>query len=119
MEELSANVKYANEFRSSSLMCFTETWLSESVANSHVNIEDFSIFCADSTKDSRKSKGGGLCISVNEQWCHPNKITIKDKSCSKKAEIVIIGHRPCYIPLEFSYVILTAIYVSKALLLRL
>ena len=44
MEELCANVKYANEYRSASLMCFTETWLSENVADSHVNIEGFSIF---------------------------------------------------------------------------
>ena len=31
--KLCANVKYANEFRSTSLMCFTETWLSENVAD--------------------------------------------------------------------------------------
>ena len=52
MEELCVNVKYANEFRSASLMCFTETWLSENVADSHVNIEGFSIFRADRTNDS-------------------------------------------------------------------
>ena len=85
MEELCANVKYANEFRSASLMCFTETWLSENVADSHVNIEGFSIFCADRTIDSGKLKGGGLCVFVNDQWCHPNNITIKHKSCSKNA----------------------------------
>ena len=82
MEELCANVKYANEFRSASLMCFTETWLSENVADSHVNIEGFSIFLADRTNDSGKLKGGGLCVFVNDQWCHPNNITIKYKSYS-------------------------------------
>ena len=71
MEELCANVKYANEFCSASLMYFTETWLSENVADSHVNIEGFSIFRADRTNTSRKIKGGGLCVLVNEQWCHP------------------------------------------------
>ena len=54
MEELCANVKYANEFRSASLMCFTDTWLSENVADSHVNIEGFSIFRADRTNDCGK-----------------------------------------------------------------
>ena len=83
MEELCANVKYANEFRSASLMCFTETWLSENVADSHVNIEGFSIFRADRTNDSGKLKGGGLCVFVNDQWCHPNNITIKHKSSPK------------------------------------
>ena len=59
MEELCANVKYVNEFCSTSLMSFTETWLSDNVADSHVNIESFSIFCADRTNDCGKLKGGG------------------------------------------------------------
>ena len=84
IEELSANVKYANEFRSASLMCFAETWLSENVADSHVNIEGFSIFSADRENDFGKLKGGGLCIYMNKQWCHHNNI-IKLKSCSKNA----------------------------------
>ena len=113
MEELCANVKYANEFRSASLMCFTETWLSENVADSHVNIEGFSIFRADRTNDSGKLKGGGLCVFVNDQWCHPNNITIKYKSCSKNAEIFIMGLRPYYLPREFSHVILTTIYIPN------
>ena len=53
MEELLADVKYANEFRSASLMCFTEAW-NENVADSHVNIEGLSIFRADRTNDSEK-----------------------------------------------------------------
>ena len=67
MEEIYANVKYPNEFHSASLMCFTETWLSENVADSHVDIEGFYIFCADRTNDSGKLIGGGLCVFVNEQ----------------------------------------------------
>ena len=102
MEEICANVKYANKIRSASLMCFTEIWLSANVADSHVNIEGFSIFRTDRTKDSGKLKGGGLCVFENEQWCHHNNITIKYKSCSQNAEIFIIGLRPYYIPREFT-----------------
>ena len=105
-----ANEKYANEFRSASLMCLTETWLSENVDDSHVNIEGFSIFRADRTSDSGKLLGGGLRVFVNEQWCHPNNISIKHKSSSKNAEIIIIGLPPYYIPREFSHVILTTSY---------
>ena len=85
MEEVCANVKYANEFCSANLMCFTETWFSENIADSHVNIEGFSIFCADRTNDSRKLKGGELCVFVNEQWCHPNNSN-KHKSCSQNTK---------------------------------
>ena len=90
MKESYANVKYANEIRSASLMCFTETWLCESVAESHVNIAGFSIFRAERTNDSGKIKGGGLCVFVNEQWCHPNNIIIQYKSCSRNAENFMI-----------------------------
>ena len=100
-------------FHSASLMCFTETWLSEKVADSHVNIEGFSIFCADRPKDSGKLKGGGLCVFENDQLCHPNNIRIKHKSCSQNAEIFIMGLRPYYLPREFSHVILTTIYVPN------
>ena len=106
-------MKHANEFRSASLMCFTETWLSENVADSHVTIEGFSIFRADRTNDSGKIKGGCLYVFVNEQWCRPNNITIKYKSCSKSAEIFIIELRPYYIPRKFSHLILTTICVPN------
>ena len=113
MEELCANVKYANEFRSANLMCFTESWLSENVADSHVNIEGFSIFCVHITNDKKKLKGGGLWVFVNEQWCHPNNIAIKHKSCTKKVKMFIIGLCPYYIPPECLHAILTTIYVSN------
>ena len=113
MEELCANVKYANEFCSTSLMCFTETWLSENVADSHVNIEGFSIFCADRTNNFGELKDEGLCIFVNEQWCHPNNIAMKHKSCSQNAKIFIMGFHSHYIPREYSHVILTTIYVPN------
>ena len=113
MEELCENVKYSNEFHSASPMYFTETWLSENVADSHVNIEGFSIFHANRTNDSGKLKGGGLCVFVNEQWCHLNNITIKHKSCSKNAEIAIMGLRPYYTTQEFSHVIITTIYAPN------
>ena len=78
-----------------------------------MNIDGFSIFCADRTSDSGKSKDGGLCVFVNEQWCHPNNIKIKQKSCTKNAKIFIMGFRSYDIPQEFSHVIITTIYVPN------
>ena len=87
-------------------MCFTETWLRENVADSHVNIEGFSIFRADRTSDSGKLKGGDLSVRFRER-------TMANKSCSKNANIFIVGLRPCYVPRGFSHVILTTIYVPN------
>ena len=50
---------------------------------------------------------------MNDQWCHPNNITIKHKSCSKTAKIFIMGLHPYYTPREFSHVILTTIYIPN------
>ena len=88
MEELCSNVKYANEFGSASQTCFTETWWSENIADSHVNIEGFAIFRADRTNDSGKTKGGSLCVFVNEQWCQPNN--------NNKAQIMLPKRRNFY-----------------------
>ena len=52
-------------------MCFAQTGLSENVADSHVNIEGFSIFSADRTNDSGKLNSGGLCVFLNEQCVTP------------------------------------------------
>ena len=69
MDELSANVKYANVFLSACLMCYADSWLSDNVTDSHVNIEGLSIYRTDRTNDSGKLKSGGLCVYVDEQWC--------------------------------------------------
>ena len=50
---------------------------------------------------------------MNDQWCHPNNITIKHKSCSQNAEIFTMRLRPYYIPREFSHVILITISVPN------
>ena len=47
-------------------MGFTETWLSENVADSHVNIEGLAIFRADRTNCFGKIKCGGLCVLVKQ-----------------------------------------------------
>lgn len=111
IDELSANVKYLQEFRNASLMSFIETWLSEIHQDTHVSINGFKLLRGDRTVELRKKSGGGVCVYINERWCHPNNAVIKRYSCSENLEILTVSLRPYYLPREFSHVVMSTVYV--------
>ena len=43
MDDLHASVKYLNEYRESSVMCFTETWLGDTIDDQHVSVDGFGV----------------------------------------------------------------------------
>ena len=55
--ELVAATKFLTEYKNCCLMCFTETWLHESVPDSHIQIDGFQLARADRTRASGKKKG--------------------------------------------------------------
>ena len=59
MDDLHASVKYLNEYRESSMMCFTETWLDETIDDQHLSVDGFGVpVRSDRTEASGKTKGG-------------------------------------------------------------
>ena len=58
---------------------------------------------------SGKTKGGVLCISVNNSWCTISKDV--SSYCSPEVEFLMISCRPHYLPREFSSVFLVAVYI--------
>ena len=76
MDEMRANVASIEDVRTCSLLCFTDTWIGESVSESNVCIEGFTSFRGDRTKESGKGTGGGVCVFVNKQWSHTNNVTV-------------------------------------------
>lgn len=94
MDELRANVMLLHEFRSISLMVFTETWLTKNHTDDLVEIDGFKVFRGDRTVDSMKHGGGGLMVYVNEDYCHPNNTIIKSHTCTPNAEILTVNIRP-------------------------
>ena len=94
LEELSACVKYQHEYRTCSVMYYTETRLTDAVRDSHVNIEGFFLFRSGRTRDSCKKIGGGLCLFVNEKWCHRNHLAVKQKVCTPNVEMLTVSVRP-------------------------
>ena len=55
--ELQACAKYFFEYRESSVMCFSETWLNENDSEDRLGIEGFTIIRSDSTGESGKQNG--------------------------------------------------------------
>ena len=112
MDELHACLRL-RDFRNSSIMCFTETWLNEK--HHDPNLDGFSFVRADRDKNvTGKAKGGGVCLYINEGWCHPANVYVKDQMCTPNVELLCVAARPYYLPREFSHVIVTAVYIPPS-----
>ncbi|KAI3372196.1 hypothetical protein L3Q82_007057 [Scortum barcoo] len=60
--------------------------------------------------DSGKTRGGGLCIYVNNKaWC--TNSVIVGRHCSTNLEFLMVKCRPFYLPREFTSTIITAAYI--------
>ena len=106
MEELSALTRLQRRYRESSLVFLTETWLNDLTLDLHVTLDGFKLVRADrGAKESGKKKGGGLAMYVNNRWCNPHHISIKEHCCTPDIEILAVSIRPFYLPREFSHVI--------------
>ncbi|XP_023812835.1 uncharacterized protein LOC111947686 [Oryzias latipes] len=85
------------------------------MTNSVVSVTGFTLVRADrSAAQSGKKKGGGLAVFVNDRWCNPNHITVKEQHCSKDIELVAVSVRPYYLPREFSHVLVGTVYVPPS-----
>ena len=67
MTELAALVECDRDYRQSSLICVTESWLT--AESTGIDLEGFTTIRFDRDKGkTEKSVGGGLCIFVNDSW---------------------------------------------------
>ncbi|MBN3314622.1 C163A protein, partial [Atractosteus spatula] len=64
----------------------------------------------DRSTETGKTRGGGVCIFINNAWC--NNVSTITKHCSPALEFLIIKCRPFYLPWEFTSVIITAVYIA-------
>ncbi|CAL9697560.1 unnamed protein product [Knipowitschia caucasica] len=114
-DELSALTRFQREYRDSSLQIYTETWLTESMPDSVIELDNFTLFRADRSKlHTGKSRGGGLALFVNNYWCKAEHCIIKTVVCCRDIELLAIGMRPFYLPREFSHVIVVVAYIPPS-----
>uniref|UniRef100_A0A3P9IGT3 Reverse transcriptase domain-containing protein n=1 Tax=Oryzias latipes TaxID=8090 RepID=A0A3P9IGT3_ORYLA len=91
------------------ILLITETWLHPLIPDSAIQLAGYTAKRHDRTKDSGKSRGGGLCVYVNNNWCTNTKTV--DRHCSSDLEYVTVRCRPIYLPREFTVVMVTAVYI--------
>ena len=111
-DKLEALVRNQRVYRECSLKCFSESWLTESMDGSCVDIPGFTAVCVDrDIRTSGKRKGGGLILYVNNRWYKPGHITVKDKICSQDVELLAVGLRTYYVLREYSHTIAIVVYI--------
>ena len=110
-DELSINCKFNSEFRDSSLICLTETWLQSQDADGTVDLDNFSLIRGDRIL-GHKQQGGGVCIYVNQRWC--KNVTVKQVHCDENVEYLTVACRPFFLPREFNNLYLTVAYVPPS-----
>ena len=67
IDEISANVQYFHDFRTGSVMSFTETWLRNSHNDALVEVDGFKLLRGDRTEESGESRRGwSMCLRQRE-----------------------------------------------------
>lgn len=104
------------EIKHCCVLIFTETWLHEGICDSGIQLDGLASYRADrDTTATGKTRGGGLCVYINNSWCRNTAIV--SVHCSELVEVLAVRCRPFYIPREFTAVIIMAVYIPPALML--
>ena len=78
IDELLGRIETQKDYKNCNVFCFTETWLTPPYHDSLAQPPGFTLFRQDRDNEvTGKSKGGGVCFLVNNQWCADVKIISK------------------------------------------
>lgn len=112
MDELRLQVVTNNIIKDSCILLITETWLHPLIPDSAIQLAGYTAQRLDRTSDSGKSRGGGLCVYINNNW-YTNIVTV-DSHCSPNLEYVTVKCRPFHLPREFTGAMITAVYIPPS-----
>ncbi|KAL0149199.1 hypothetical protein M9458_055433 [Cirrhinus mrigala] len=101
------------EMRDCCVFIFIETWLQENIANSAIQLDGLTSFRADrDTSLSGKTRGGGLCVYVNREWC--TNAAVAMRHCSPLIKVLSVKCRPFYLPRAYSCVMVIGVYLPPS-----
>ena len=103
LDEVRTRISYQQDIKNCNILCFTELWLNDDM---DIQLPGYTLHRQDRTAHSGKTRGGGLCIFVNNSWC-----TKVSRFCSPEVEYIVINCRPHYLPREFSAILFVAVYL--------
>ncbi|KAK0140802.1 hypothetical protein N1851_022205 [Merluccius polli] len=88
------------------------SWLQSNAPDSLFEISGFTLIRLNRNANSGKCKGGGICVYINDLWCH--QFTVKEALCDSNVEMLSLTLRPFYLPREFGCVLLFVVYVPPS-----
>ena len=109
MDELELLIEGNRYVRDCCISIISETWLHPSIPDAAVQLAGRATYRSDRNKDSGKSRGGGLCIYVHNDWSNNNKVM--HTHCSPDIELISVKARPFFLPRELTVVLITAVYI--------
>ncbi|KAK1798194.1 hypothetical protein P4O66_000687 [Electrophorus voltai] len=99
LDDLQAKIKFQRDIWDYNLLCFTESWMNPAVPSHAIqSAEFFSVHRMGRTADSGKSRGGGVCVMVNNSWCNNANVVTLTRSCSPNLELLTLKFHPFYLP---------------------
>jgi uncharacterized membrane protein len=111
MDELRSRLSYQWDIKNCSILCFTESWLNDDMDN--IQLNGFTLHRQDRTAASGKTRGGGLCLFVNNSWCAKSNIKEVSRFCSPEVKY-LISCRPHYLPREFIYIFCSCLFTPTS-----
>lgn len=87
----------------------SETWLHENISDTAVELAGRGVYRSDRTLQSGKTRGGGVCVFINNNWC--KDVTVMERHCCAEMEFLLLKCRLFYLPREFTAVFVAAVYV--------
>lgn len=114
LDELQANTKYQWAYKEANLICITESWLDNTIADSELSLDGFGVPLRldRDCNISGKKHGGGLCVYIKEAWCRTVKI--RESYCSPDIELLSVNLRPRYLPREFGQLNIVTVYIPPS-----
>lgn len=113
MDYLRLDLTTQRKVRDCNAIILTETWLNNSVSDNAIQLDGLTTFRVDRSHAlSGKSRWGGICIFINNNWC-TNAETVSSH-CSEDIEFLTIKCRPFYMPREFTAINITAVYIPSS-----
>ncbi len=89
---LRLRLSVSTEMRNCAVLCLMEPGLNHNMPDSAFQIDGLQLFRADRNHRSRKTRGGGLCVYVNEGWC--TNCRLVKSYCSVAIELMTVKCRP-------------------------
>ena len=77
VDTLKTYTRYRHEYRQAYLLCFTESWRQSTMPESLFEVPGFTLVRADSDANSGKTRGGVICVYINDLWCRSYSVNVK------------------------------------------